>query len=119
MKTFIDEDKFRMDPNVTDPKFLIRPKDTMVRLGETAKFKTKVSGTPPIDVFWFRFGSDDEIVNNEKYQVSHDEDFHYLKVYSTEKTDEGAYLCVIANDKAQNVDMIKLTIKGNEQYRIE
>jgi len=112
MKTFIDEDKFRMDPNIIDPKFLVRPKDTTIRNGETAKFKVKVNGTEPIDVFWFRFGTDDELVNDEKYQLSHDHLYHYLKIYSTNKNDEGAYLCVIANDKAQNVDIVKLYVKG-------
>jgi hypothetical protein len=112
MKTFIDEDKFRMDPSITDPKFLIRPKDTTTRLGEPARFKARVQGTEPVDVFWFRFGTDDELVNDEKYQLSHDDTFHYLKIFSTSKEDEGAYLCVIANDKAQNVDMVKLAVKG-------
>ena len=113
MKTFIDEDKFRMDPSVNDPQFVLRPKDTTVRHGETAKFKAKVQGTEPVDVFWFRFGTDDELVNDEKYQLSHDDNYHYLKIYSASKDDEGAYLCVIANDKAQNVDMVKLLVKGN------
>ena len=113
MKTFIDEDKFRMDPSITDPKFVQRPKDTTSRCGETAKFKTKVQGTEPIDIFWFRFGTDDELVNDEKYQLSHDDSYHYLKIYSTRKEDEGAYLCVVANDKAQNVDIAKLSVKGN------
>ena len=112
MKTFIDEEKFRMDPNITDPKFLLRPKDTTTRMGETAKFKVKISGTEPIDVFWFRFGTDDELVNDEKYQLSHDETYHYFQIYSTNKDDEGIYLCVIANDKTQNVDMVKLRVKG-------
>jgi hypothetical protein len=115
MKTFIDEEKFRMDPNITDPKFILRPKDTTIRSGETAKFKTKVIGTEPVDVFWFRFGTDDELLNNEKYQLSHDDTHHYLKIYSTNKEDEGAYLCVIANDKAQNVDMVKLSVKDNKR----
>jgi len=112
MKTFIDEDKFRMDPSITDPKFILRPKDTTVRYGETAKFKVKVIGTEPIDVFWFRFGTEDELVNDEKYELSHDDIYHYLKIYSINNDDEGAYLCVIANDKAQNVDMVKLHVKG-------
>ncbi|CAF3295916.1 unnamed protein product [Rotaria socialis] len=115
MKTSVDEEKFRMDPNITDPKFVVRPKDTTARCGETAKFKVKVAGTAPVDVFWFRFGTDDEIVNDEKYQLSHDDTFHYLKIYSTNKDDQGAYLCVIANDKAQNVDMIKLFVKDNKR----
>jgi hypothetical protein len=112
MKTFLDEEKFRMDPSITDPKFILRPKDTTTRYGETAKFKIKVNGTEPIDVFWFRFGNDDELINDEKYQLSHDDTYHYLKIYSTNKDDEGAYLCVVANDKAHNVDMVKLFVKG-------
>lgn len=118
MKTFIDEDKFRMDPTVNDPQFVLRPKGTTVRHGETAKFKTKVQGTEPVDVFWFRFGTDDELVNDEKYQLSHDDSYHYLKIYSASKDDEGAYLCVIANDKAQNVDMVKLLVKGNSSSKV-
>ncbi|CAF2640836.1 unnamed protein product [Rotaria sp. Silwood2] len=118
MKTFSDEDKFRMDPNIKDPKFILRPKDTTTRNGETAKFKVKVIGTPPIDVFWFRFGTDDELVNDEKYQLSYDDTYHYLKIYSTNKDDQGAYLCVIANDNAQNVDMVKLFVKGEFSIKL-
>ncbi|CAF3454505.1 unnamed protein product [Rotaria sp. Silwood1] len=115
MRTFTDEDKFRMDPSIKDPKFILRPKDTTTRTGETAKFKVKVFGTPPIDVFWFRFGTDDELVNDEKYELSYDDTYHYLKIYSTNKDDQGAYLCVIANDNAQNVDMVKLFVKDNKR----
>ena len=113
MTPIVNEDKFRMDPRIVDPKFIIRPKDTTTRCGETAKFKVKVVGTEPVDVFWFRFGTYDELNNNEKYQLSYDDTYHYLKVYSTTKDDEGPYLCVIANDKAHNVDMAKLFLKGS------
>lgn len=112
MKAIVDEEKFRMDPNIKDPKFILRPKDTTVRAGEAAKFKVKVIGTAPVDVFWFRYGTDEEIVNDEKYELSHDDTYHYLKIYSANKDDQGAYLCVIANDKAQNVDIAKLFVKG-------
>ncbi|CAF0865361.1 unnamed protein product [Didymodactylos carnosus] len=115
MKSYIDEEKFRSDPQIQDPKFIQRPKDLIVRCGEAARFKCKIIGTEPIDVFWFRFGVDDDLLNDEKYQITHDENYHYLKIYNTTKEDEGNYLCVLANDKAQNVDIIKLSVRDNKR----
>ncbi|CAF0859485.1 unnamed protein product [Didymodactylos carnosus] len=114
-KMYIDEEKFKSDPHILDPKFIQRPKDLIIRCGEAAKFKCQTTGTEPIDVFWFRFGADDDLVNDEKYQITHDENYHYLKIYATTKEDEGNYLCVLANDKAQNVDIIRLIITDNKR----
>lgn len=109
----LDESMTRIHPkeNVEDPKFLQRPSDRFVRLGETAKFKCKAAGTRPMEVFWFKMNGD-ELVNDEKYEIYHDDEFHYLKVYNTVQRDSGMYLCVISNEIEQNVDSFFLRLRG-------
>lgn len=112
--TTTDDSSTRIHPkeNVDDPKFVQRPCDRIARLGETAKFKCKVSGTRPMEVFWFKMNGD-ELVNDEKYEIYHDDEFHYLKVYNTVQRDSGMYLCVISNEREQNVDSFFLRLRGN------
>lgn len=113
-----DESMTRIHPkdNVEDPKFVQRPSDRFVRLGETAKFKCKAAGTRPMEVFWFKMNGD-ELVNDEKYEIYHDDEFHYLKVYNTMQRDNGMYLCVISNEIEQNVDSFFLRLRGLEIFR--
>jgi hypothetical protein len=97
--------------NVLDPKFDVRPSDRLVRQGETARFACKVSGTRPLEVFWFKMNGD-ELVNDEKYEIYHDDELYYLKIHNTVQRDQGLYLCVISNDVDQNVDSFYLNLRG-------
>lgn len=103
--------KIHPKDNIDDPKFVERPSDRMVRLGETAKFKCKTSGTRPMEVFWFKMNGD-ELVNDEKYEVYHDDEYHYLRVYNATQRDAGMYLCVVSNEIEQNVDSFFLRLRG-------
>ena len=103
--------KIHPKDNIDDPKFVERPSDRMVRLGETAKFKCKTSGTRPMEVFWFKMNGD-ELVNDEKYEVYHDDECHYLRVYNATQRDAGMYLCVVSNEIEQNVDSFFLRLRG-------
>ncbi len=103
----------RIEPkeNVHDPEFELKPMDRLVRLGETVRFRCKVSGTRPLEVFWFKMNGD-ELVNNEKYEIYHDDEFYYLKIYNCVQHDTAMYLCVISNEIDQNVNSFYLQTRG-------
>jgi hypothetical protein len=110
-----EEEYTRIKPKqeINDPIFEIRPLDRLVRLGETVKFLCKVSGTKPLEVFWYKLNGD-ELTNNEKYEIYHDDECHYLKIFNTTQRDSGMYLCVISNDKEQNIDSFCLQLRGKK-----
>lgn len=112
-KSKADTDLNRIKPkaNIRDPRFDMRPSDRLVRLGETVKFTCKVSGSKPLEVFWFKMNGD-ELLNNEKYEIYHDDEFHYLKIFNTVQRDAGMYLCVISNELEQNIDSFQLQLRG-------
>ena len=106
-----DENRIVPKSNVKDPQFEARPSDRLVRFGETVKFFCKVNGTRPLEVFWFKMNGD-ELTNDEKYEMYHDDEFFYLKIYNTVQRDNGMYLCVISNDTDQNLDSFYLKLRG-------
>lgn len=108
-----DEDPNRIRPkiDIDDPKFEIRPSDRLIRLGETVRFVCKASGTKPLEVFWFKMNGD-ELLNNEKYEIYHDDEHYYLKIFNTVQKDSGMYLCVISNEIEQNIDSFYLQLRG-------
>ena len=107
------EEKAKISPKTEtkDPIFIERPSDRLVRIGETAKFQCKVDGTKPLEVFWYKI-DDDELQNNEKYELFHDDEYYYLKIYNTVQRDSGTYFCVISNDIDQNFDSFTLKLRG-------
>jgi hypothetical protein len=106
-----DLNRIKPKANIRDPRFDMRPSDRLVRLGETVKFTCKVSGSKPLEVFWFKMNGD-ELLNNEKYEIYHDDEFHYLKIFNTVQRDAGMYLCVISNELEQNIDSFQLQLRG-------
>ena len=111
----------RPKAHLADPAFALRPCDLRVRLGETAKFCCRVIGSLPLAVFWYKLNGERELANDEKYEIgsevttSDENPLHWLKVYSTSDTDAGTYLCVISNEREQNVDSFCLQVRGNLQ----
>ena len=112
-----DDDPTRIRPksDVKDPMFQLRPSDRLMRLDETVKFVCKVSGTRPLEVFWYKLNGD-ELQNNEKYEMYHDDEFHYLKIFNTTQQDSGLYLCVISNEIEQNIDSFLLSLRGKRTW---
>lgn len=92
--------------------FELSPTDRLVRSGESVKFLCKVRGTKPLEVFWYKMNESDELVNNEKYEIYHDDEFYYLRVFNTLPQDAGMYLCVISNVLEQNIDSFRLELRG-------
>lgn len=110
-----DPNRIRPKQDVDDPVFEVRPSDRLIRLGESVKFSCKVVGTRPLEVFWFKMNGD-ELINNEKYEIYHDDEFYYLKIFNTSQRDAGMYLCVISNEKEQNIDSFNLQLRGAYHY---
>lgn len=108
-----NEESAKISPNteINDPIFIYGPSDRLIRIGETARFQCKVDGTKPLAVFWYKIDGD-ELQNNEKYELFHDDEFYYLKIYNTVQRDSGTYLCVVANDVNQNVHSFTLKLRG-------
>ncbi|CAF0813092.1 unnamed protein product [Brachionus calyciflorus] len=113
---FQKDDTNRISPKaeINDPRFELRPHDRLIRFGETVKFICKANGSKPLEVFWYKMNGD-ELQNNEKYEIYHDDEFHYLKVFNTVESDSGMYLCVISNDKDQNIDSFCLALRDNNR----
>lgn len=109
-------EKNRISPklNLTDPRFEVRPTDRLIRQGETVKFSCRVAGSKPLEVFWYKMNGD-ELINDEKYEIYHDDECHYLKIYNTNQLDVGLYLCVISNELDQNVDSFYLKLRENNR----
>lgn len=109
----INQDTTRIKPktDVLDPQFVLRPYDRLIRLGETVKYFCKVNGTKPLEVFWYKLNGD-ELSNDEKYEIYHDDENYYLKIFNTVQRDSGMYLCVISNDLEQNIDSFSLELRG-------
>lgn len=105
--------RIRPKTSVLDPMFEMSPCDRLVRSGENVKFVCKVRGTKPLEVFWYKLNESSELVNNEKYEIYHDDEFYYLKLFNTVPTDAGVYLCVISNTIDQNIDSFQLQLRGS------
>ncbi len=95
--------------------FELRPVDRLIRSGENVKFLCRVRGTKPLEVFWYKMNESDELVNNEKYEIFHDDEFYYLRIFNTIADDQGMYLCVISNYLEQNIDSFRLKLRDNSR----
>ncbi|XP_074652319.1 uncharacterized protein LOC141906800 isoform X4 [Tubulanus polymorphus] len=99
----------------TDPVFDRLPVDISVPEGEMMRFSCQVSGTSPIDVFWYRDGGKDidQLEDNDKYDIyRHGNDF-YLDVYDTCEKDAGGYLCIGINEQGQCSHTVQGRVTAN------
>lgn len=95
------------------PVFIQLPEDAQVGEGETAEFVCVVEGTLPIEVYWYREGS--ELIRideneSEKYVVSKAGRSHGFVVMETTILDRGYYMCIAVNDYGRKEHMVKLTV---------
>lgn len=101
-----------------DPKFEVPPESQKSTEGEAVKWQCRVSGTEPIDIFWFRIESEvHELEETEKYEMTKDEDVkkHTLTIHYPSKAEAGQYMCIAVNEKGKCSEYFILNIEDNTQ----
>ncbi|CAH1789791.1 unnamed protein product [Owenia fusiformis] len=98
----------------TDPRFVVRPMNVTVPEGEPAKFTCQVAGSEPLDVFWYKSGSEmTELEDGAQCEIYREGDIYHLDVFNTTKKASGQYLCIGVNDEGRCVHSFKITLEAN------
>lgn len=82
----------------------------MTRLGQNKVFECQVTGTPEIDIYWFKEGS--EIHPSERYKMSFVNSVASLEVCGPEAKDSGLYYCEARNEAGSESCSMELKVKG-------
>lgn len=82
----------------------------MTRLGQNKVFECQVTGTPEIDIYWFKEGS--EIHPSERYKMSFVNSVASLEVCGTDAKDSGLYYCEARNEAGSESCSMELKVKG-------
>ncbi|XP_064598582.1 titin homolog isoform X2 [Liolophura sinensis] len=100
-----------------DPKFDLPPESTTAFEGEAIKLVCRVSGTEPIDVFWYRADDDElrEIEDCEKYDVTNEGNRHTVTIFNPSHSDAGQYSCVALSESGRCCQYFAIRIKENTQ----
>lgn len=96
---------------VEPPKFTRTPSRlSVVRLGQSKVFECQVTGTPEIDIYWFKEGS--EISPSERYKMTFVNSLATLEVCGTDLKDSGLYYCEARNEAGSESCNMELKVKG-------
>lgn len=79
-------------------------------VGKTVKMESRVSGSQPLTVTWFKDNS--EIYGSDKYDVSFQNNLATLSVRDTLSSDSGVYTCTATNEAGQASCRVALKITG-------
>lgn len=82
----------------------------MDSVGKTVKMESRVSGSQPLSVTWFKDNS--EIYGSDKYDVSFQNNLATLSVRDTLSSDSGVYTCTATNEAGQASCRVSLNITG-------
>lgn len=93
------------------PKFTWTPaRMSVTRLGQNKVFECRVTGTPEIDIYWFKDGS--EIHPSERHRMSFMNCVASLEVCGTDTKDSGLYYCEARNEAGSESCSMELKVKG-------
>lgn len=73
-------------------------------------FECQVTGTPEIDIYWFKEGS--QIYPSERYHMSFVNSMASLEVCATDAKDSGLYYCEARNEAGSESCSMELKVKG-------
>lgn len=73
-------------------------------------FECQVTGTPDIDIYWFKEGS--EISPSERYKMAFVSSVATLEVCGTDSKDGGLYYCEARNEAGSESCSMELKVKG-------
>lgn len=82
----------------------------MVRPGQSKVFECQVTGTPEIDIYWFKEGS--EISPSDRYRMAFINSVATLEVCGAETKDSGLYYCEARNEAGSESCSMELKVKG-------
>lgn len=93
------------------PKFTRTPaRLSVVRPSQNKVFECQVTGTPEIDIYWFKDGS--EISPSDRYKMAFVNFVATLEVCGTETKDSGIYYCEARNEAGSESCSMELKVKG-------
>ena len=73
-------------------------------------FECQVTGTPEIDIYWFRDGN--EINPSDKYKMSYVNSLVTLDICNADMKDSGMYYCEARNEAGSESCNMELRVKG-------
>ncbi|KAM9710547.1 titin-like [Menidia menidia] len=92
------------------PKFTRTPaRLSVVRSGQSKVFECQVTGTPEIDVYWFKDGS--ELCAGERHRLAFANAVASLEVCGAEARDGGLYYCEARNEAGSESCSMELRVK--------
>lgn len=93
------------------PKFTRTPaRVSVVRPGQSKVFDCQVTGTPEIDIYWFKDGS--EISPSDRYKIAFINSVATLEVCGLDGKDSGIYYCEARNEAGSESCSMELKVKG-------
>ena len=96
---------------IEPPKFIRSPERlSVVRPGQNKVFECQVTGTPEIDINWFRGSS--EIVPSDRYKTSFINSVATLELSGAEVRDSGQFYCEARNEAGSESCSMELHVKG-------
>ncbi|KAM4560777.1 titin-like [Fundulus diaphanus] len=92
-----DSGEYACEIHNDPPKFTRTPaRVSVVRPGQSKVFECQVTGTPEIDIYWFKEGS--EISASDRYKMAFVTSVATLEVCGAETKDGGLYYCEARNE---------------------
>lgn len=93
------------------PKFTRKPEGvTVVKPGQNVAFECQVVGTPEIDIYWFKDGS--ELSPSSKYKMDFSNSLARLEIIGSEIRDSGVYYCEARNEAGSESCSMEFKVKG-------
>lgn len=83
---------------------------SVVRPGQSKVFECQVTGTPEIDIYWFREGS--EISPSDRHKMSFINSVATLEISGSDTKDSGLYYCEARNEAGSESCSMELKVKG-------
>lgn len=83
---------------------------SVVKPGQSKTFECQVTGTPEIDIYWFRDGN--EISPSDKYKMFFDNNIVTLNICGADTKDSGIYYCEARNEAGSESCNMELKVKG-------
>lgn len=83
---------------------------SVVRPGQNKAFECQVTGTPEIDIYWFKEGS--EISPSDRFKMAFVNSVATLEVCGADAKDGGLYYCEARNEAGSESCSMELKVKG-------